>query len=673
MRTNIMSERQVSDKQALYSNPVSAYPFADPFVLKYGGEYWGYSTGIWQAERCFGILHSRDLIHWQEIGGALEPLPGGHTCYWAPEVTYDEGRFLLYYSVGNETYMQIRVAVAEHPAGPFVDSGRSLTSEEFAIDPHVFIDDDGAKYLFYATDFLTHTHIGTGTVMDRLTDSFTLAGKPRPVTRARFDWQVYDPQRAEKGGVRWHTVEGPAVIKRKNRYYQMFSGGNWKNISYGVSYAFTDDLATKEEWQQASDGIRVLPILRTLPGQVTGPGHNSIVRGPDNQQWFCVYHRWAEDHSARLMCIDRLDWVGQHLTVIGPSVASQPVPIAPTLADFFAEEHPAGLGENWEYLRGVWSTHRHQAWQDLTEGEAEARAMVNAHDFILEVSAQVLHASADGGCGVSVRGGQQVLLQVLLVPEQDRILIVTAKKGGGDEHEVKLPTQFAKQALHLFRLEVNGLQAALRIDEGSVRWQGTLSAKAETVSLSTQNAAATFAGFALTVGWQDLFVQSSSDPAETGWQVESGDWLVANGQLQQRDPNASEARIVKVLPLTAYELVFNVRLVTGPEPNSSYGISLHSGQPGNGLLLMIRRTKKGWSLVADNSVETQTLPLSEDFDPHEFQQFRCRKEGRKLQLSLLAQPLGAIECEAETTQIELVSQQAAVGFEMVRVTALNLR
>ncbi len=56
-------------------------------------------------------------------------------------------------------------------------------------------------------------------------------GNPRPVTRARYDWQIYDPNRKEKGGVRWHTVEGPAVIKRKGLYYEMFSGGNWQNTS----------------------------------------------------------------------------------------------------------------------------------------------------------------------------------------------------------------------------------------------------------------------------------------------------------------------------------------------------------------------------------------------------------------------------------------------------------
>ena len=40
-------------------------------------------------------------------------------------------------------------------------------------------------------------------------DPFTLKGDPNPVTRAQFDWQVYDPRVRRKGGVRWHTVEGP--------------------------------------------------------------------------------------------------------------------------------------------------------------------------------------------------------------------------------------------------------------------------------------------------------------------------------------------------------------------------------------------------------------------------------------------------------------------------------
>src|SRR5262249_30981592 len=225
--------------------------------------------------------------------------------------------------------------------GPFIDCGIRLTSEEFAIDPHIFEDEDGSRWMFYATDFLTHMRLGTGTVRDRMIDAFTLAGQPRPVTRALFDWQVYDPHRIEKGGVRWHTVEGPFVLKRKGRYYQMFSGGNWKNETYGASYAISETIDAPpdaneewEEWRQVADGEIVSPILRTIPGKVIGPGHTSVVRGPDNQQLFCVYHRWLNEEVGRALAVDRLDWVGERILIIGPSTTPQPAPIAPTFADY---------------------------------------------------------------------------------------------------------------------------------------------------------------------------------------------------------------------------------------------------------------------------------------------------------------------------------------------------
>lgn len=176
------------DGEATCLNPVYSRSCPDPFVLKHRGECWCYATGFWHDGRCFGVLHSRGLVTWRDVGGAMEPLPGGHTCYWAPEVWYENGRFLMYYSVGNGERRQIRVAVAAHPAGPFTDSGHVLTRKEFAIDARIFRDDDSTRYLYYATDFLSHTHIGTGTVCDRLLDPFTLAGEPRPVTRARYDW-----------------------------------------------------------------------------------------------------------------------------------------------------------------------------------------------------------------------------------------------------------------------------------------------------------------------------------------------------------------------------------------------------------------------------------------------------------------------------------------------------
>src|SRR5215211_6826257 len=186
-----MSRLQRDTSLKTYLNPVYTKSFPDPFVLKFRGEYFGYCTGFADDGNVFGMVRSNDLVNWTELGGAMVPLGDSPPFYWAPEVIYDNGKFYLYYSVGNETLMELRVAVSERPDGGFIDSGHRLTTQDFAIDAHVFLDEDGSKYLFYATDFLDHAFIGTGTVVDRLVDWFTLEGNPRPVTRAKYVWQVY--------------------------------------------------------------------------------------------------------------------------------------------------------------------------------------------------------------------------------------------------------------------------------------------------------------------------------------------------------------------------------------------------------------------------------------------------------------------------------------------------
>lgn len=439
-----------------YVNPVWPHSFPDPFVLKFRGEYWGYCTGFWPDGRCFGVIRSRDLVHWEPLSGAMEPLPDGHTCYWAPEVTYDSGRFYLYYSVGNEERMEIRVAVSEHPAGPFADSGRRLTSEPFAIDAHVFQDDDGSRHLFYATDFLDRSRVGTGTVRDRMLDPFTLAGEPVPVTLPRHDWHVYHPNRPEKGYVRWHTVEGPFVLKHGGIYYQMFSGGNWQNPTYGVSYAVTDSLEKPGEWEQMEQ-----PILRTIEGRVIGPGHNSMVRGPDNRQLVCVYHRWHE--GERVLAIDPMGWEGERLVIDGPSTEPRPGLPQPAFADFF--DKPGGLDLAWD-IRGTWSTGGGSARQPLAGASGEARLDVRRSAFLVEVSARALEEGS--GYGIALQG-----FVFLIPPELD------------------------PRVWHLIRAEVDGPSAVISVD-GLVRWRGALPQAGRSVSLLTDRLAAEFSGFALT-------------------------------------------------------------------------------------------------------------------------------------------------------------------------------
>jgi GH43 family beta-xylosidase len=478
-----------------YTNPVYRHACADPFVLKYCSEYWCYYTGIQPDGRCFGILHSTDLVHWEAVGSAMDPLvadastPGaGYIHYWAPEVTYDNGVFFMYYAAGDEVHMQIRVATATRPGGPFADSRHRLTSEQFAIDAHVFVDDDGSRYLFYATDYLDHPRVGTGTAFDRLLDPFTLAGRPRPVTRALYDWQIYDPVRAEKGGVRWHTLEGPFVLKHDGRYYQMFSGGNWHNASYGVAYGVTDSLAAAGEWVQCCDGETSLPILRSLPAQrVIGPGHNSVAAGPDGRELFCVYHRWQPETHERVLAIDRLGWEGEQLVVYGPMSSPQPVPAQPDVAGF----------DEFAPLTGAWSVSGASATLTPTSDDGAASLALSASEGVLEVSMRAMDATpsqdpaATYGASLST-SDMPTLLACSLVPAQGRLIVTMADS---TQSVLPLPAGFNAQAYHLLRVEAQGLTARVSLDApGGPHWEGRLAAPPTDLLLWAHGAPAAFAG-----------------------------------------------------------------------------------------------------------------------------------------------------------------------------------
>ncbi len=658
-------------ERAVYLNPVYGRDFPDPYVLKHRGEYWAYCTGCQPDGRAFGVLHSRDLVYWRELGGALTPLPGEHPCYWAPEVYYRNGRFLMYYSVGNEKLMHIRVAVADNPAGPFADSGHELTHEEFAIDAHVFVAADGTRWLFYATDFLTHTHVGTGTVRDLLLDDFTLAGRPQPVTRARYDWQVYDPNRVEKGGVRWHTVEGPFVLAHKGKLYQMFSGGNWQNVTYGVSYALSETIEWAGEWAQVADGERVLPILRTIPGEVIGPGHNSVVRGPDNQQLFCVYHRWREG-VGRVLAIDRLDWVGERMTVLGPSTTPQSAPLAPTCADFFEVGQFDGLGAGWALQGGQWSVQDGEARQTKNEGIAGAQCATRAESFVAELSLRLLDEppTEAGGFGVSLANERETICRFMLVPEQGQAVLFWPEEGCSS---LALPADFNLQTFHLLRVEVDHRFLCIMLDDRVVHCERQIGFAPDRIALRTENTRAAFAGFALTVGWQDLFTHT--DWSARDWQPLAGgaDWRVLDGELKSPAARGQPHLLAKGPLLHAYELMVNMQLEQETAGAGRIGFYPALGTKERGPLLSVERSRAGgWALVAQAvDAQRREFPLPAAFNPSVPQQFRVRKEDGQLHIQYEATLLGVVNALHEPTRVGLYADDAGAAFDMVRVTEIK--
>ena len=318
-----------------YTNPVHAGSMPDPGVLLHRGVYYAFGTTGRERKgdgRIFTLLRSTDLVDWRELGGALTP-PSADTRYeyWAPEPAFHDGTFYLYYAMGGveEERFALRVATAPAPEGPYVDTGTPLLDcggNRFTIDAHPFRDVDGRWYLFYARNYPDTEggfHPGTGLAVDRLVGMTRLAGECRTVLRARHAWTLYEADRRMPvygETFDWHTIEGAYVRRHRGRYYCFYSGSNYQTARYGVDYAVADRVTGP--YGGAGSEARV---LRGVPGRVRGPGHHSLVVGPDGRDWV-VYHAWNAEMTVRQLCIDPLVWTPAGPRCAGPTDTPRPAP-----------------------------------------------------------------------------------------------------------------------------------------------------------------------------------------------------------------------------------------------------------------------------------------------------------------------------------------------------------
>lgn len=642
-----------------FTNPVYNQSFPDPYVLKFKGGYFAYCTGQWNDGRIFGILHSKDLVNWEEVGGAMDPLPDWPPFYWAPEITYSNGKFYLYYSVGNETLMHIRVAVSNRPDGGFIDSGVRLTDGDFAIDAHIFTNDDGSKYLFYATDFLDHTHIGTGIVVDKMTDWFTLEGRPRPVTRAKYDWQVYDPNRKEKGGVRWHTVEGPFILKRKKLYYEMFSGGNWQNPSYGVSFAVTNDINTDEEWRQFSDGDSTLPILRTINEKVIGPGHNSVIRGPNNRELYCVYHLWAV--NGRVLGIDRMDFAADRLFVNGATHSPQALPFQPTIT-FKSAESLQQLSD--------WVINSESA-ENKTLNRSSLTFNPSSASYLCEVSFQLIEAGADCSYGFGLRNETTDIIEVSLLPSSRSLTLRWFDEDyKRAENTLILGKDFAFDAVHLLRITVDGPFIGIQLDDELFRFETSVAAVSNQFEFRTLAARVNFSGFALTEGFEDLFDGPNSDLGKIGWHAltEGTKISIEDQQLILVASEDTDCIIFKGKAAEDFEFAVNIRLNRSGGDAHDFGFIILNEDFTEHLRFVVREQTGRFYLSETLNAIDFILPASYQVD--NYHQFRFLNIGVEISIWMEGLILGSANITSGKTIPSIFCNNCSVGLELVRLTYL---
>ncbi len=358
-----------------FANPIRGIALGDPFVLRWRGRFYLYGTndGPPLADgRTIPVYRSDDLLHWEPLGGALEPMEPGSD-HWAPEVLAFGGRFFMVVSFGDVERRghALWVAEADRPEGPFRLRKRfSDEGERFSIDGSWLLDDDGRLFLYRCLDFVNVAEppYGTGIVVQPMRDPLTPAGPPSTVLRAHASWQLFERDRLMplyegRRFAEWTTIEGPAPVKRHGRYYCGYSGGNYAG-AYGTGEAVADTPLGPYRDLRGAEG----PIFGTLPGLVEGPGHFSVVR-PDMVHDWIVLHGRTPGEPVRRVWLCPAEWGDEGVTIGALTDRPQPAPPLPTDLSRF-DGQTGDLPDGWTPGGGDWRLDGNGLRQHEPQGES---------------------------------------------------------------------------------------------------------------------------------------------------------------------------------------------------------------------------------------------------------------------------------------------------------------
>lgn len=326
-----MNERKIvltglnDTSDMFYKNPLEINQIGDPFVLKASnGKYYCYPTS---SNSGYKVWSSNNLVDWKDEGYAYKigEKTWGGSDFWAPEVVEYQGKYYMYYTARwqKNNSLRIGVAVSDNPTGPFKDVyDRPMFDFGYAaIDANVFMDEDGAKYLYFSRDCSENVVDGRheshiyGILLND--DMVSVKGEPVLLTRPEQEWEL-------ASGPEWLWNEGATVFKRNGIYYLMYSANCYDSSLYSIGYATAaHPLGPYKKYQHN-------PIVHTDWEEISGPGHNSITRSPDGSEWFIVYHTHTNPivgGGNRQVCIDRMGFRKDgSIYVNGPTLTVQPAP-----------------------------------------------------------------------------------------------------------------------------------------------------------------------------------------------------------------------------------------------------------------------------------------------------------------------------------------------------------
>ena len=259
-----------------YKNPVIPGFHPDPSLCRVGEDYY-LVTSSFEYFPGVPIFHSKDLVHWRQIGHCLTrpsqlPLQNARCSsgIWAPTIRYHEGVFYMITTnmhTGTNFYV-----TATDPAGEWSDP---VYVDKGAFDPSLFFDDDGKVY-YTRRDWGFH---GTG--------------------QAEIDiktGKLLTPFQCIARGFCSSDQEGPHLYKINGSYYLMAAEG-------GTRYGHMETIArSKSPWGpfEPCPHNPILTHRHISSSPIRHTGHGELFQAHDGSWWMVCLgtrHHIYEDSS----------------------------------------------------------------------------------------------------------------------------------------------------------------------------------------------------------------------------------------------------------------------------------------------------------------------------------------------------------------------------------------
>ena len=261
-----------------FQNPIIKGFYPDPSAIRVGDDFY-LVTSSFSYYPGIPIFHSRDLVHWEQIGHVIhrpEQVQLGPDSFagglFAPTIRYHNGTFYVIVqnaSMGDSVAGTNFILTALDPRGPWSDP---IYVEGGGGDPSLFWDDDGRVYIHYSNLKMADRGVNDLGIYQAEIDVTTgkLLSAPVYLWRGALE-NAYSP-------------EAPHIYKYNGYYYLLISEGGTEHF-HGVTVARSSSINGPYDCYLGNPILTHHHLKKLYP--ICNVGHGELIQLSDDS-WYMV-------------------------------------------------------------------------------------------------------------------------------------------------------------------------------------------------------------------------------------------------------------------------------------------------------------------------------------------------------------------------------------------------